>query len=279
MPSFTTLLTRSVSACFLLLGISVSVSAQKLPEVQKISLRAPANAQADGKTAEWGNRFQAHNNSTGVWYTIANDDEKLYFVIHAEDVDIIHKMMRGCVTITINTSGKKDEKNAASITFPTYLPTDAPNVSLSGKPKPIADTVKLKMKNDSFMMRMNPRLVAKQKFIALSGIKLITDSLISVYNELGIEAKAILDNQLNYNYELAIPLKYLGLVINKASKFSYNIRLNGITPKGATFQTLPSGRTLITFDGITRVADTSPRSMVMNYPNDFWGEYTLAKKQ
>ncbi len=258
---------------------ALSVNAQKLPDVQKTSLRAPANIKIDGKAGEWGNQFKAHNQGTGIWYTIANDDDKLYFVIHAEDVDIIHKMMRGCVTIAINISGKKEAKNAATITFPTYLAVDAPNVSMSGRPKDIADTSLLRLKVDTFMRKMNKRIAEKQKFIALAGIKEITDSLTSVYNDYEIEARALLDNKLTYNYELAIPLKYLGLTIDKAIKFTYNIRLNGIIPQGATLQTLGSGMVLITYQGTTRALDNTKRGLIMNYPNDFWGEYTLAKKQ
>jgi len=253
--------------------------AQKLPAVQQVSLRAPTNVKTDGKATEWNNRFQAHNVATGIWYTVANDDDKLYFVIHAEDADIIHKMMRGCVTISINVSGKKDTKNAAVITFPTYAAVDAPNVSLNGRPKDIPDTTMLKLKTDTFMRKMNKRLTDKQKFIAVAGIKEITDTLISVYNDYDIEAKALLDEKLTYNYELAIPLKYLGLTVDKARKFSYNIRLNGIIPKTATLQTLSSGMILISDQGTTRVLDNTKRGLIMNYPNDFWGEYTLAKKQ
>jgi hypothetical protein len=279
MSQFTIPLTRLAFACFVLFGISLSATAQKLPEVQKISLRAPANTMADGKTTEWGNRFQAHNNAAGVWYTVANDDEKLYFVIHAEDADIIHKMMRGCVAIIINTSGKKDDKGAVTITFPTYAATDGPNVSLSGRPKDISDTTLLRLKTDTFMLKMNKRLAEKQKFIAVAGIKQITDTLISVYNDYNIEAKALLDNKLYYNYELAVPLKYLGLSADKAPKFNYNIRLNGIAPKGATLQITAGGRVLITqADGSVSVAGAGTRGIVMAYPNDFWGEYILAKK-
>jgi len=262
-------------------GFSFAGFAQKLPDVQKISLRAPANAVTDGKPTEWHNQFQAHNNSTSVWYSIANDDEKLYFIIHGEEADLIHKMMRGCVTITINAFGKKTSKDATVITFPNYEANAGPNVSLSGRPTAIQDTALLKLKTDTFMRKMNKRLIDKQKFIAVTGIKQIADTLISVYNDYNIEAKALLDNKLYYNYELAVPLKYLGLSVDKAAKFSYNIRLNGIEPKGATFQMINNGVTIAVFAGngdlIARLHNDA-RSVLMAYPNDFWGEYTLAKK-
>ena len=260
-----------------LLLFCMGVNAQKLPQVQKVSLRAPANAKADGKITEWGNQFEAYNKSADVWYTIANDDEKLYFVIQARNADVIHKMMRGCVTIIINTSGKKNDKNAITITFPDYLVPDIPNVSLNRRPKPDADTAGFRLKTDSFMYMMNRRLVQKQKFLVVSGLKGLADSLISVYNDIGVGAKAILDHQLNYNYELAIPLKYLGLDVSGVTKFSYNIRLNGVAPRGAIFQTLTSGRVVMIVGDATTAVDSSPRGSVMVYPTDFWGEYTLAR--
>jgi hypothetical protein len=268
-----------LSVTILVMLLTFAVFAQKLPDTQKVSLRASVNTIADGKATEWG-QFQAYNSSTGTWYSIANDDDKLYFIIHAEDADLIHKMMRGCVTITINAAGKKSEKDAAVITFPSYGPTEAPSVSLSGRPKDIPDTAQLRMKTDSFMKAMNKRLIAKQKFIAIAGIKQVTDSLISVYNDNGIEAKALLDGKLCYNYELTIPLKYLGLLPGGSAKFSYNIRLNGIEPKGATFQMINGGITIAVFNSkgevITRLHN-SARNLLMAYPNDFWAEYTLAK--
>ncbi|MBW4890990.1 hypothetical protein KXQ82_14780 [Mucilaginibacter sp. HMF5004] len=278
MKQYHPLLLKTASLCFCLVYFSIVAKAQKLPDVQKVSMRVPAGVVIDGNAADWANRFQAYNTSASVWYNIANDDEKLYFVIHGEDADLIHKMMRGCVTITISKSGKKTDKDAAIITFPTYEVNAAPSVSLSGRPAGIADTTLLKLKTDTFMRRMNKRLTEKQKFIALNGIKQITDTLVSVYNDYEIEAKALLDNKLYYNYELAIPLKYLGLSVDKSSKFSYNIRLNGIAPKGATLQITGGGRVLVMRgDGSVSVAGAGARGILMAYPNDFWGEYTLAK--
>ncbi len=255
--------------------------AQKLPDVQKVPMRAPVNMVIDGNAADWGNRFQANNQATSVLYSVANDDNKLYFIIHAETEVIIHKMMRGCVTITINTSGKKTDKGAAAITFPNYVAGTFPNVSISAKPKKIADTMLLKLKTDTFMRKMNKRLADMQKLIAVTGIKQITDTLISVYNDYDIEAKALLDSKLYYNYELAVPLKCLGLSIDNAAKFSYNVRLNGIEPKGSTFQISgTSGFTYVFNDKGQRIATLGrdQRDLTMAYPNDFWGEYTLAKK-
>ena len=39
----------------------LSANAQKLPNTQETSLRAPANLKVDGKPTEWNNQFQAYN--------------------------------------------------------------------------------------------------------------------------------------------------------------------------------------------------------------------------
>lgn len=42
--------------------IAVSVSAQKLPNIQERSVRAPAGIKIDGKRPEWDNKVEAINN-------------------------------------------------------------------------------------------------------------------------------------------------------------------------------------------------------------------------
>ena len=44
--------------------ITFTATAQKLPNVQATSLRAPANIKIDGKATEWNDKFQAYNHST-----------------------------------------------------------------------------------------------------------------------------------------------------------------------------------------------------------------------
>lgn len=49
---------------FLLYGFSVG--AQKLPNLQQSSMRAPANIKIDGKPIEWG-QYQAYNRATEIF--------------------------------------------------------------------------------------------------------------------------------------------------------------------------------------------------------------------
>ena len=128
------------------------------------------------------------------------------------------------------------------------------------------------------MRAMNKKLVERQKFMICSGLKLITDSLIAVYNSYDIEAKALLDNSLSYNYELAIPLKYIGLSVNGPVTFGYNIRLNGIAPKGASVGTTITGGILVIDGSMQHTYNGTTHNLMMYFPNNISGEYTLAKK-
>ncbi|MDB5030719.1 hypothetical protein [Mucilaginibacter sp.] len=260
--------------------ISIKTIAQKLPNVQDVSLRAPADIKIDGKIAEWDNKFQAYNKATDIFYTIANDNDKLYLTIQATDPSIITKIISGGVTFSISASGDKKAKNLLSITFPAKEGKVNPLlIKLINKPKPSNDAAKYKMQLDSFMKVINKRLTDSVKLIGVTNLKDIEDNFISMYNDLGIKAAALFDNNISYNYELAIPKKYLGLGANNL-KFTYQIKLNGTTPPNATIQQSGSGRFLIVTVG------NNPPYAIPNvvpyaasaYPTDFWGEYTLAKK-
>ena len=77
--------------------ICTSAQAQKLPNVQKDGVRAPANIRIDGKTTEWDNKFEAYNKATDVFYTISNDDNYLYVTVQATQAAIIRKIIGGGV--------------------------------------------------------------------------------------------------------------------------------------------------------------------------------------
>ena len=66
----------------LLLLINFSASAQK-DKIQKNNFRAPINVKIDGKLNEWGDKLQAYNTSTDIFYTISNDDDNLYLAVAA----------------------------------------------------------------------------------------------------------------------------------------------------------------------------------------------------
>ncbi len=267
------IIVKSAVFNLMLLLISIIATAQKLPKIQLTSLRAPNNIKIDGKATEWDNKFQAYNSSTGVFYTIANDDDKLYLVIQATDQLVIRKIIVGSITFTVNSSAENKDKKG-SVTYPVFNKKNWPNMNLGNKPIVTKDSTISSKQVDSFMYAANQQLTTKSKEIKITGVKDIGDTL-SIYNQEGIRAVSLFDHQIAYTYELAVPLKYLGLSINNVAKFSYHIMLNGSDNiEGLVIKHIEGG-TAMYWNG-PRPSETDVE--YMRYPTDFTGNYTLAKK-
>jgi hypothetical protein len=243
----------------LLLTAFYSADAQILPKKQKASVRAPANIKIDGKATEWDNKFQAYNNATDIYYTISNDDENLYLIVQAKYHAVIDNMIRGGITLTINHSSKKDDAGHIAITYPVLRDAAMADVSNMFAHKAIErkEAKQAPINVDD----LNRLLRDRSKIIYVEGIKAITDTAISVYNDDNIKAAAMFDNHVNYTYELSVPLKYLGLP-GDGSGFSYQIKVNPPADVHPTGHSMPP----------------PPMMMEQESTTDFWGEYILAKK-
>ena len=255
-----------------------SAHAQKLPNVQLVSLRAPANVKIDGKLTEWG-ELKAYNKTCEIFYSIANDNENLYLTVQATDEQIIGKIVGGGIAFTINNSGNKKGKTDAVVTFPLYVEGKSNPYLMLGSIKEIKrDAANSSFLLDSLKNSANNKIKSSFKFIGTSGLKDINAEAISVYNTEGISVAAMLDDKLYYNFELAVPLKLI--VGNLTPKsFTYNIRLNGPAFGGSDLKLVRDR--FLTFTGRDgknyMMDDASPRSWSLASPSDFWGEYTLAK--
>jgi hypothetical protein len=253
---------------------ALSTNAQKLPTIQPTAgLRVPANIKVDGKATEWDNKFQAYNNHVDFYYTLSNDDDKLYLTVKATEPAIIRRIANGAITLTINTAGQNNAKGAATITFPVFEPKN--RFTAVFKESMNARTNSL---SDSIINLNNTRFSAKAKMIRTTGIPNV-DSLVSVYNSDGIKAAATFDNKMAYTYELSILLKPLGLSVTDLSKFNYQLRINETETRGVTIMTADGPTTDINTDPskITSISITKPDSQMGQPATDFWGEYTLAK--
>lgn len=223
----------------LLLAVAcLSAKAQKLPGIQTVNVWAPFDVNTDGKTKEWGNQFEAYNTSTSIYYTIANDSQKLYLTIQARQPAVITQIINGGVTFTI----KSADKNIAplSVTYPLISTKNDRAVVLTKlKAEPaIADTD---------LSAINKQLEIGCKQIRVTGIRQLKDSLISVNNTDGIKTAGLFDQQKAYTYELAISLKYLVPLIDDLGTFSYKVELRGlsngiVSGPDATVPTFFSGR-------------------------------------
>ncbi|MBW4888758.1 hypothetical protein KXQ82_03495 [Mucilaginibacter sp. HMF5004] len=214
--------------------LSFSATAQKLPAAQEDGLWAPLNIKVDGKLTEWGDNFQAFNKATDIYYTIANDDNNLYFVIKSDNQANNNKILGGGIDITISPSGKKKDKNAYIIGFPVV---DVANLrsqimqgmqrmrsGQGGQSSPGGGGL-----DSATIAGMRKKAISAAKQIKLVGFtKDVPDSTISIYNEYSIKATADFDPKGNLVIEMAMPLKYLHLSGKSNEEFVYNIKLNGI---------------------------------------------------
>ncbi|MES2279413.1 MAG: hypothetical protein V4592_25500 [Bacteroidota bacterium] len=253
----------------------ISLYAQKLPNVQKTSVYAPLNIKTDGKTTEWDNKFEAQNGATGLYYTMANDGEKLYLTIQGRDGNgtPISKMLNGGVTFTV----KSDNKSVKPVVFNFLI---FQSKGLTGLQKKINDP---EAKIDSVLGPVNDQIAGALKEIGVKGVSDITDTLISVYNEYGIKEVVKYDNKKALTCEIAIPLKYISQLINGGT-FKYNVKLNAIK----------MGNVSIVLNGSHVASGSEGEAKAMSLVNmiatsggngsdsfndtDFSGSYTLAKK-
>jgi hypothetical protein len=266
-------------ALLLLAIVCYDARAQKLPNKQETGLRAPANVKIDGKATEWGNKFQAHNDATGVFYTMANDDGYLYLVMQTSDIVIVDKIVGLGATLTIQKNGKANSKDAISITYPL---NNGLIFNTSRNRVALRDTSS--RTSDSLSVMYNNLLAAQCKTIGVKGIAGI-DTAISVYNEDGIKGACLFNNKRVYTYELAISLKNLGLNAADATTFAYHLKLNGkkmpVISNSGTIMVMNSNGQItkrpMTPEDEVGLQELTQRMAMRDGPTDFWGEYTLVK--
>ena len=267
---------KTIFAAGLLAAICITADAQKLPNVQQTGVYAPANVKIDGKATEWDNKFQAYNNATDIFYTIANNDDYLYLIVQATDANVIRKIVERGVTLTIKKS--KNLMGDMSFTFPINNDTRGMSLNLNTRMNLMRRTPEDTSARalDSIMMHNNKTLGEKHKWIQVTGVKDV-DSLISVYNDQGIKAVGSFNTKKAYTFEMSVKLKLLGLSTSDATKFSYQLKVNGARSAGP-ITTIINGDRLSADEVAQVLADANAKMNSINGPTYFNGEYTLAKK-
>ncbi len=249
-------------------------NAQKLPNKQTISIYAPTGIKIDGKTDEWNNKYEAYNDNVALFYTVANDDDNIYLVIHSNNSLIIRKIMNNGILVTLNALAKK-EKDGITILYPV-IGAEEKKMMLKNMPAAMAVPIKANESEadyfkhrDSLSAIMDKKNMALLKLMKVTGIKEITVPMVSVYNQQAIKIAALPGNHV-FDYELAIPIKYLGQ-LNDNQTIYYNVKLPGppLTGKEGVKHFYGPNATIGEGGVDYRSLDVS---------TDFWGEYTLAKK-
>jgi hypothetical protein len=263
--------TKNSLATLLLTAITLFANAQKQPQIQEGSVRAPDNIKIDGKLSEWINTpdLQAHNAADRIFYTVSNDDNNLYLTVRGQGNFVSEKILTDGLIFTIShsVSKKTREKDAGNVSIKFPLLADSTQDKIVIPIFHTGDYTKDPIGNrkviDSLVTKANKRLTAALKEIQVTGIKEITDPIISIFNTDGIKAWAQFNAETKYVYELAIPLKCLGLTIDNPVKFSYNIKLEVPPDPHPDF-----GANM----------DPDPHDNYVNTTTDLWGKYILVKK-
>jgi len=286
-------------------GLGTVAQAQKVNDLQEVSIFAPHAIKIDGKNFEWKESDFSGNKRTNLSYIISNDEKNLYLIIKSTDLANNSKIMAGGITFSVNTDGKKKEKESITLTYPViaHVPRGQGG-GPGGSRRAMGMTMAIggggpqdAKQRDSFMVARQKTQLATAKEIKIKGFKNTTDTLVSIYNEYGIKAFANIDKDNAFFYEVAIPLEALGISVEAPKEFAYNIRLNGLQlPNfegggggggfgggvgggggrggfgggGGNFGGGGGG-----FGGGGR---GGMDFQAMLSPTDFWGKYTLAKK-
>lgn len=287
-----------ISFCTVLLaGLGLVAQAQKVNNLQEVSIFAPHAIKIDGKNFEWKDTDFSGNKRTSLSYIISNDDKNLYLIIKSTDIANNSKILAGGITFSVNPDGKKKEKESITLTYP--LPASFGRGPGGGGPGGNRRAMGMTMsmgggpqnakQRDSFMVARQKTQLAAAKEIKIHGFKNTTDTLVSIYNEYGIKAFANIDKDNVYFYEVGIPLEALGISVTEPKEFAYNIRLNGLQlPNfgggggGGNFGggggggRGPGGGG--GGGGVHFGGGGGMDFQALMSPTDFWGKYTLAKK-
>jgi hypothetical protein len=298
---------------FCLIATSLTVSqAQKLSDVQDVSVWA-SGVKVDGKHNEWENSFKATNKSTNLTYTLANDAKNLYLAIQSKDLTNNNKIMLGGITLTVNPSGKKSDKEIFKVIYPVinrqlgFGGASSSSVTVSSPSGGSGATTVVRgmpggaggfgrfqdmspAQRDSLQRAIARTQLASAKEIKVFGFKDIPDSLISIYNEYSIKTLASISDESVFMYELSIPLELLEMSADNPKEFSYNIKLNGLQinfggfsgggrPGGGGGEGAPMVRVEVAGGGGGMGGGMGGFNFQdLITPTDFWGKYILTKE-
>lgn len=245
---------------------------QKLPNKQETSVKAPANVKIDGKVTEWGN-FKAYNNATGLFYTLANDEQNLYLILKAGDKRIIPKIFGAGISLFFNNINSTNETSRGTVTYWAF-----PKERRFAIDEMMKDTVA----ND--MNAINKAISAALKTVVVKNLDDVKGDSLSVYNEYGIMAAGFLGNTNTYTCEIAIPLKHLKSFINNKSALSYTLQANAVSlnslkvvMNGKVVENAAASPQMMEMLNRMNQSDSGGGFREMMNDTNVSGEYTLAK--
>ncbi|WP_029280789.1 hypothetical protein [Pedobacter borealis] len=211
---------------FSIMLVGFSVKAQDVEE----NIRMVKPFKADGISNEWNEPLNEYNDATKLAFALANDDKNLYIIIESLDPQTTFSVLRGGITLNINTEGKK--KDGIKLTFPLM---ERPPMPKEGDGHREHAPLSPDKDNDLH----DP--AAMNKSIRVSGFKNIADGELSAMNQDGIETGMSIHPNRDLIYELSIPLTQLQVGLDLKKPLVYNIKINEPNKSGFKREARPEG--------------------------------------
>ena len=185
---------------------------------------------ADGISGEWNEPLNQYNDATKLAFALANDDKNLYIIIESLDPQTTFSVLRGGITLNINTAGKK--KDGMKLTFPLM---ERPPMPKDGEEHRDHAPSTLERENEIH----DP--AAMNKSIRVAGFKNIPDGELPAINQDGIETGMSIHPNRDLIYELSIPLAQLQVGLDLKKPLVYNIKINEPAKSGFKREGAPEG--------------------------------------
>ncbi|WP_406827138.1 hypothetical protein [Pedobacter sp. KACC 23697] len=208
----------------LLIPLLISGSFLYAQEVEE-NIRMVKPFKADGIPNEWNEPLNQYNDATKLAFALANDDKNLYIIIESLDPQTTFSVLRGGITLNINTEGKK--KDGMKLTFPL----------MERPPMPKDGEAHHALSSDQEMHDF----AATNKSIRVSGFKNIADGELPAINQDGIETGMSIHPNRDLIYELSIPLAQLQVGLDLKKTIVYNIKINEPGKSGFKREASPEG--------------------------------------
>ncbi|GAA4203351.1 hypothetical protein GCM10022289_19450 [Pedobacter jeongneungensis] len=217
---------KRISLLILLLISGRLLHAQDVEE----NIRMIKPFKADGISNEWNEPLNQYNDATKLAFALANDDKNLYIIIESLDPQTTFSVLRGGITLNINTAGKK--KEGMKLTFPLM---EKPPMPKEGEEHREHAALPAERENEMH----DP--AAMNKSIRVSGFKNIPDGELPAINQDGIETGMSIHPNRDLIYELSIPLAQLQVGLDLKKPLVYNIKINEPGKSGFKREGAPEG--------------------------------------
>ena len=165
----------------------------------------------DGKAKEWSIPLHIYDTKTKLNYSVSNDAQNLYICLRATDDQVEKGIMRYGLQLWIDTTGKKNQQ--VGIQFPMVQRMDASEQG-SGQKRHGGDDnggqgqqYTYTAPDTSRINRQHRTFVAGAKEMRLSGFRTVSDGLMELPDDYGIQVAINWDSAGTMIYEAAIPFK------------------------------------------------------------------------